>query len=755
FLTVKDESEDRLAALSAGAYDYVTKPFSPAEIMSRIEAHFRRSRKDRESNPLTGLPGGPQVSPELNARIAQGQPFALLYADLDSFKAFNDYYGFIRGDQAIVLLARVLEEAVQLLGNADDFVGHIGGDDFAVITTPDKARAICNRVIGDFDQRIAALYDEEDLRRGYIQCEDRMGNLMRYPVTTLSIGGVTNERRRIESYLRASEIAAEVRRHAKSIPGSSYYFDQRENGFAVKGQRPFKSARVLSEMEPSLRGRAGDFVSLIAHELRTPVTAMKTSLEGLMRSIQEDLEPQQRDLLDLAYRRAKRLASAVSDLVTYDRLERGELDLDARAVDLSDLTEQVLEEVRWSAEEKSIPIHVEGLPLSPQVLLDGDNLARALRHLLDNAVKYTPPGGTVSVRFSSDESSIRIEVRDTGAGIPQRELAAIFRSFRQLQSPSTRREPGLGLGLSLARKLVQAMGGYMEVESHEGEGSTFAMVLPKSWRSNSLRIRTLQEAMACSLDSVHSGLRALVSAPLDQKVPVPGADGSAGLVSGIQEIEVLANRAILLAEQSSRRCEKNEERVRLMRADLVMAVESLVAAIEKQRPFSLGVSRRVASHALGLARLIGLPKKEQDALYCAALLHDLGMVAVAPELLRKNGPPTEEEWEAIRSHPKLGAEAVSHVRELAPAVPLILAHQERYDGQGYPQGLKGWNIPRGARVLAVAVAYDAMTSNRPHRPALNPEAAMQRIAAEAGKSFDPQVVNAFVSLWQSGEVQAS
>src|SRR3972149_1685888 len=96
FLTVKDESEDRLAALSAGAYDYVTKPFSPAEIMSRIEAHFRRSRKDRESNPLTGLPGGPQVSPELNARIAQGQPFALLYADLDSFTAFNDYYGFIR-----------------------------------------------------------------------------------------------------------------------------------------------------------------------------------------------------------------------------------------------------------------------------------------------------------------------------------------------------------------------------------------------------------------------------------------------------------------------------------------------------------------------------------------------------------------------------------------------------------------------------------------------------------------------------------
>lgn len=754
FLTVRGESEDALAALAAGAYEYMIKPVPAAEVVSRVQAFLRRSRQDREANPLTGLPGGNQINSELESRIGQKGLFALLHADLDSFKAFNDYYGFLRGDQAIKLLAVVLEEATQLLGNPDDFIGHIGGDDFAVITTPDKAKALCSRIISDFDRRIAALYDEEDIRRGYIQSEDRLGGLVRFPLMTLSIGGVTNEHRRIDSHPRASEIAAEVRRRAKTISGSSYYFDQRENGIGHSSVVTQAGRKQLPHQQPVLKGMPADFVSLIAHELRTPVTAVRTSLEILMKNLPEGLGPEHRQLLDIAFRRAKILASTVSELTTYDRIQRGELDLEIQLVNLSEVVDQALAEVKGTAEEKGISLGVEGLVGLEPLMLDRGMVAQALGLLLDNAVKFTPPQGMVKVKVTPDDSAVRIAVRDTGVGISKRELATIFRSFRQIGKPSTHREPGLGLGLYLVKKLVGALGGRLEVQSDEGAGSTFTIVVPKNWRSSTVRVKALQEALALAVNSMRSQLRGLSHNLRGNEGLFPKMEESLdGLRSRVQELEVLANRAMFLVERNSRHLQREEERALHLRADVVLIIEALVSVIERHKPFALGVSRRVASHALRLAREVGLPKKEQDSLYCAALLHDLGMVVVPPGTLMKEGPLVDEEWVSIQKHPKVGAEAISNVQSLAPALPLILSHQERYDGLGYPQGLRGWDIPRGARILAVVVAYDAMVSARPHRPAMSPAAARECLVSEAGKGLDPQAVKAFLHLWEAGDLQ--
>ncbi|MDP2663186.1 MAG: ATP-binding protein [Dehalococcoidia bacterium] len=752
FLAAKAQHEYMLEALETCALEYMTKPIAPEEVVSRVHAYFRRSRQDKDSNPLSGLPGANLIRAELESRIAQKRHFAFLYVDADSFKAFNDYYGFSKGNQAIQLLASVLEEAVQFLGNSDDLIGHIGGDDFTVITSPARAKPISSRIIADFDRRITSLYDGGDVARGFIETEDRLGLPVRHPLMTISIGGVTNERRVIDSYLRASEVAAEVRRRAKAIQGSSCYFDRRDDGLAPGGPAPSPAFEGLSDEHFRSGGNPAELVSLIAHELRTPVTAMRNCLETLMNTLPEGAESEQGQLLSMAYRRVKRLAGTVSDLATYDLLERDGLDADLELVDLSELVGGVLEEVREVAEEKGITTRIEGAAGLDPSIVDRVRLAEALGHLVDNAVKFTSPQGTVVVTISSEDSTVKIEVADTGPGIPEGQMASIFRTFRQIESPMTRRAPGLGLGLHLAKRSVEAMGGRLGVSSEVGKGTTFTVVLPKSWCSNSVRVRDLQEASANAVSGVLSQLKSLGRSPRRSEVPsAKFGETVASLRSGIQEVEVLANRAMLLAERTGRLLEKEEKMVQWLQADMVMVIESLVSLIENHRPFAPGISRRVASYALRIASEVNLPRKDQNPLYCAALLHDLGMVVLPPDALKREGPLTEDEWAVIQRHPKLGAGAISHVKALSPALPLIMTHQERYDGRGYPQRLRGWDIPKGARILAVAIAYDAMVSHRPHRPAMSPVEAKESVAAEAGKSFDPQVVKAFLSLWEAGE----
>jgi diguanylate cyclase (GGDEF)-like protein len=133
-LTARALTEDRVEGLELGADDYVSKPFDVEELVARVKAVLRRTKAARDTSPLTGLPGNFRIGTELESRIALGEPFALIHCDLDNFKAFNDHYGFMRGDQVIKFSADVLAAAVEDTGDAGAFVGHVGGDDFVVIT---------------------------------------------------------------------------------------------------------------------------------------------------------------------------------------------------------------------------------------------------------------------------------------------------------------------------------------------------------------------------------------------------------------------------------------------------------------------------------------------------------------------------------------------------------------------------------------------------------------------------------------------
>ena len=226
-LTAKSETEDKLRGFEAGADDYITKPFGPQELLARVRAKIRRVEADSSLSPLTRLPGNLAIEMELRRRLDAHEPFAVLYLDLDYFKAFNDVYGFTHGDEAIQLLARITVDTVHRRGSDQDFVGHIGGDDFIVATLPDRAEEIAQGIIDDFDAGIRALYSPKDLRAGYIETRDRRGTLNRFPIMTLSIAIVANDRGQLTEYAQVGEAAAELKRYAKSISGSSYVKDKR------------------------------------------------------------------------------------------------------------------------------------------------------------------------------------------------------------------------------------------------------------------------------------------------------------------------------------------------------------------------------------------------------------------------------------------------------------------------------------------------------------------------------------------------
>ncbi|MBI5301645.1 MAG: response regulator [Chloroflexi bacterium] len=226
-LTALDQVDAKIRGLNAGADDYLTKPFNLDELKSRVQAHLRRSARDLSASPLTFLPGNPVIEQTLAARLASHTPFAILYIDLNHFKPFNDEYGWLKGDAVIKLLAKVIQNAVASQGSADDFVGHVGGDDFVTITTPARASHIAQQIITLFDSAMPEHYDAETRKRGYIESKDRVGLPTRFPITSVAIAIITNEQRRLEHPAQVAALAAEVKRVVKSHPGSHFAFDRR------------------------------------------------------------------------------------------------------------------------------------------------------------------------------------------------------------------------------------------------------------------------------------------------------------------------------------------------------------------------------------------------------------------------------------------------------------------------------------------------------------------------------------------------
>ena len=234
-ITSSDRQEDILLGLELGADDYITKPFNNRELNSRIKNLLRRIDRNRNANPLTGLPGNIEIQREVMSRISKGDKFAVGYVDLDNFNAYNDAYSFSRGDTVIVLTADILRDQLRLWGNADDFTGHIGGDDFIFVTTPDRVVKICEEITAIFDEKIRDFYNEEDRKALSVRTINRKGEVDVFPLMSVSIAVATNQHRNLDNYLIIGDIAAELKKQLTRMQGSNYCIDRRTDASAISG----------------------------------------------------------------------------------------------------------------------------------------------------------------------------------------------------------------------------------------------------------------------------------------------------------------------------------------------------------------------------------------------------------------------------------------------------------------------------------------------------------------------------------------
>lgn len=235
-LSARGEQRDRVAGLEGGANDYLVKPYSNEELLLRVKNVLEWNIRQKEANPLTGLPGNTAIEREMIARITRKQPYAFLYIDIDNFKGFNDYYGYQKGDDIIEFMADVLRRTVVKLGGNEDFVGHIGGDDFVMVVPPSRAEIMAQYVVDEFDKGTLLLLDQEDVKRGYLEVRDRQGELKRIPVMSVTIALVKSTDNQIEHFAEVNDIASSLKEYGKRIEGSVVVKERRQDGAPIRPQ---------------------------------------------------------------------------------------------------------------------------------------------------------------------------------------------------------------------------------------------------------------------------------------------------------------------------------------------------------------------------------------------------------------------------------------------------------------------------------------------------------------------------------------
>jgi PleD family two-component response regulator len=215
FLTQKDERSDRIAGLERGADDYITKPFDIEELRLRVHNAQRRAERESLTNPTTGLPSGKLIEEQLRL-LMRKKNWSLLYVGLPGIEAFNDVYGFVASDEVLRFAALVMSEAVDRLGSPEDFIGHVGSDDFIIIVQGDRARPIADALVKRFNQEVGAHYDFRARQQGYIAYKDKDGREQRAPLMTMAVGMISPDDQQFTDIREITEAAADARRRSMS-----------------------------------------------------------------------------------------------------------------------------------------------------------------------------------------------------------------------------------------------------------------------------------------------------------------------------------------------------------------------------------------------------------------------------------------------------------------------------------------------------------------------------------------------------------
>lgn len=227
-VTAKGEVNDKVRGLQGGANDYLTKPYDNKELLARVQNMLDWSRTQRQANPLTGLPGNQAIEQQLNDVLRRRDSFAFMYVDIDNFKAYNDCYGYQKGDEVIRFTADLLRSCSAELGSDRDFIGHIGGDDFCVVTSFDAGEILGQAIATRFEAGFEMFLDAVDIERGELDVRSRQGGPDAVPIPSVTIALVLDEGGEFEHWARVSDAAAELKAYGKSLQGNVVVKDRRQ-----------------------------------------------------------------------------------------------------------------------------------------------------------------------------------------------------------------------------------------------------------------------------------------------------------------------------------------------------------------------------------------------------------------------------------------------------------------------------------------------------------------------------------------------
>ncbi len=646
----------------------------------------------------------------------------------------------------------------------------------------------------------------------------------------------------------------------------------------------YNLARANEELK-TLDKLKSEFFANVSHEVRTPLTSILAPLQAFYSGDLGRLTAEQEQIVSQMYRNSLKLLDMINQMLDFSRFEAGKVQLRLSRLDINEFVEDTVSLFEEVTERKGLQLRTVASSEVPELYLDSDKLERILTNLLRNAIKFTEEG-SITVRTGLPDqggeqgaSMVFVEVEDTGIGIPEEHLPYIMDRFRQVDSSSTRRYEGTGIGLTIVKESVDLMKGRITAESTKDKGTTFRVELPanleelvpdafrerrrrerrktsnavSSGRDRRQRTRRtedfvrvaaeelalMEKEMLAAADREAGGsspeerpapaedrvllvednhdLRSYVSRMLaamghEVTTAVDGVDGwqhvradspdvvvsdlmmpnmdgyellrlvretestrhipfimitaKQELESKIEGLDLGADdylpKPINIRELDARvrnlrnmkrfqQAVAREQELRKRMEDLLM---SFSESLELRHPQTAGHSRDVLSFGLMLASELGIEQGQR--LRDALLLHDIGKLGVPDHVLLKEGPLGEEEWELMKKHVEWGARLLEKFDTYQDIAHIVLAHQERYDGRGYPKGLAGEAIPLEARIIGVADAYHAMTADRPYRTAMSPAQAAREILEHRGTQFDPVLAHAFVrALVRSGEIKES
>jgi response regulator RpfG family c-di-GMP phosphodiesterase/signal transduction histidine kinase len=652
----------------------------------------------------------------------------------------------------------------------------------------------------------------------------------------------------------------------------SYYFNQMKH-------QEFSARYSLAEANEELKKLdvlKSQFFANVSHEVRTPLTSVISPIQSLYQGDIGDLAPEQSKLISQMYRNSLKLLDMINQMLDFSKFEAGKMELRLGPVDLDETVRDIIAVFEDVTERKGIKLGYVRESSVPPLYLDIDKLERILMNLLRNAIKFTE-SGSITVRSGKKQKFITIEVEDTGIGIPRDHLPHIFKRFQQVDTSSTRRYEGTGLGLTIVKEAIDLMQGSIEVFSEEGKGTRFVIHLPDNLdklvpdafierrmderrklsltfrgeerRKSKRRKEDLAKVSVDDLALIEKELYPLEPADEGEEEQEPYGESiqkvllvedNADLRNYMSKMLKRFGHGVLTAEDGldgwhRARNElpdiivsdvmmprmdgfelvskvKSDEKTMHIPVILITAKHELDSKIEglktgaddylskpvnireldariknllTTRKFQLALARteelktrmeelsmsfsqsleirdfKTAGHSRDVLALGTMMAEEaglevDQVLRDSLLLHDIGKLGIPDRILLKESSLTEEEWAIMKRHSELGANLLGNHESYKEVSRIVLAHQEHYDGTGYPNGLKGKEIPLNARIIAIADAYHAMTSDRPYRTALSPATAARELLKHSGHQFDPTLIKAFIDgLLKKGEISES